>query len=118
VRQQKNPVQYGVQTPEALSLQRADQDPQAILAAAENLRQRFALACLLFGGWVGLVVGVKLIALSMRQSRTDWEPDRGACFACARCFLSCPNERVRLGLMPASELPLPPATAQTAISGK
>jgi len=108
LRQQKSPVQYGVQTAEALSLQRADQDPQAILAAAENLRQRFTLACLLFGGWVGLVLSVKLLALSVRQSRTDWEPDRGACFACARCFRSCPNERVRLGLMPASELPMPP----------
>jgi NosR/NirI family transcriptional regulator, nitrous oxide reductase regulator len=110
VRQQKEPVQYGVQTPEALSLQRAEQDPQTILAAAENLRRRFALACLLFGGWVGLVIGVKLIALSVRQGRTDFEPDRGACFACARCFEYCPNERVRLGLMPASELPVNPAT--------
>ena len=118
VRQQKDPVQYGVMTPEALSLQRAEQDPQAIFTAAENLRHRFALACMLFGGWVGLVIGVKLIALSVRQSRTDWEPDRGACFACARCFLSCPNERARLGLMSPSELPAPPAAAQTNISAK
>ena len=118
VRQQKDPVQYGVMTPEALSLQRAEQDPQAIFTAAENLHHRFALACMLFGGWVGLVIGVKSIALSVRQSRTDWEPDRGACFACARCFLSCPNERVRLGLMPASELPALPAAAQTTMSAK
>jgi NosR/NirI family transcriptional regulator, nitrous oxide reductase regulator len=118
VRQQKNPVQYGVQTPEALSLQRAEENPQVILSAAENLRHRFALACLLFGGWVGLVIGVKLIALSVRQSRTDFEPDRGACFECARCFEYCPNERVRLGLMPASELPVAPAAASIAASAK
>lgn len=110
VRQQRHPVQYGVQTAEALSLQRADEDPQAILAAAEGVRHRFGLASLLFGGWVGLVLGVKLIALSVRPSRTDFEPDRGACFGCARCFLACPNERVRRGLLPASELSsaLPP----------
>ena len=118
VRQQKNPVEYGVMTPEALSLQRAEHDPQAIFTAAESLRHRFALACMLFGGWIGLVIGVKLIALSVRQSRTDWEPDRGACFACARCFLSCPNERVRLGLMPASELPALPAAAQNTMPAK
>jgi ferredoxin len=112
VRQQKDPVQYGVQTPEGLALQRAEQDPPALLAAAGELHPRFALACLLFGGWIGLVIGVKLISLSLRQGRTDWEPDRGACFACARCFRSCPNERVRVGLMPASELPALPKVAE------
>jgi NosR/NirI family nitrous oxide reductase transcriptional regulator len=107
VRQQSTPVQYGLMTPEALSLQRAAENPAAILAAAADLRHRFDLAGWLFGGWIGLVIGVKLVALSVRQSRTDYEPDRGACFACARCFTACPNERVRLGLMPAAERPVP-----------
>ena len=103
VRQQSHPVQYGLMTPEALSLQRAADNPSAILAAAADLRRRFDLAGLLFGGWIGLVVGLKLLALAVRQSRTDYEPDRAACFACARCFTACPNERVRLGWMPAPE---------------
>jgi ferredoxin len=102
-RQQIHPVQYGLMTPEALSLQRAADNPAEILTAAADLRRRFDLAGLLFGGWVGLVIGVKLLALSLRQSRTDYEPDRGACLACARCFTACPNERVRLGWMPAPE---------------
>jgi polyferredoxin len=108
VRQQKNPVEYGLMTPEALSLQRAEESPEAILAAAAALRHRFDLACALFGGWIGLVIGVKLIALSLRTRRTDFEPDQGACFACARCFTACPNERVRLGWMPAAEQPTTP----------
>ena len=103
VRQQSHPVQYGLMTPEALSLQRAAENPEAILTAAADLRHRFDLACCLFGGWIGLVIGLKLVALSVRPSRTDYEPDRGACLACARCFTACPNERVRLGLMPAAE---------------
>jgi ferredoxin len=94
-------------TPEALSLQRAEGNPQAILTAAADLRHRFALACLLFGGWTGLVIGLKLVALSVRPGRTDFEPDRGACLACARCFTACPNERVRLGWMPAADKPAP-----------
>jgi len=69
------------------------------------LRHRFDRACLLFGGWIGLVIGVKLVALSVRPGRTDYEPDRGGCFACARCFTACPNERVRLGWMPAADKP-------------
>jgi len=112
IHQQKSPVDYGVMTPETLSLQRAERDPEALLKSAADLRQRFWLACVIFGGWVGLVLGVKLVSLSMQTRRTDFEPDRGACFACARCFRSCPNEFVRLGLMPASELPKPATVAQ------
>jgi ferredoxin len=93
-------VTYGALTPEALALARAEQQPEVLLATAADLRVRFRLATMLFGGWFGLVVGVKLIALSLRQSRADYEPDRGACFACARCFSACPNERVRLGEVP------------------
>jgi ferredoxin len=100
--QQSHPVQYGLMTPESLSLQRAAQDPKAVLTAAADARRRFDLACWLFGGWVGLVIGIRLAALSVRPDRTDYEPDRGACLACARCFTACPNERARLGMMPAA----------------
>lgn len=105
LQQQQHPVNYGVMTPEALSLARVEENPETVLNAAADLRRRFVLATLLFGGWAGLVIGVKLIMLSLQYRRLEYEPDRGGCFACARCFLSCPNERVRLGLMPASELP-------------
>ena len=107
--QQKAPQTFPPMTPEALSLERAAAAPAALLASALQLRQRFTLAGWLFGGWVGLVIGFKLIALALRTARTDYEPDRGMCFACARCFEYCPNERVRRGLLPAEAL-LPPVT--------
>jgi len=96
----KPPNQPGARTPESLALARAEQGPKALLAAAMNIRRRFTVGGWVFGGWVGLVVGVKLLGLSVRHTRTDYEPDRAACVACARCFLYCPNERVRLGLLP------------------
>jgi len=49
----------------------------------------------LFGGFVGLVVGLKLIGLSVRRRRTDYEADRATCVACGRCFAHCPVERAR-----------------------
>ena len=58
----------------------------------------------IFGAWVGLVIGGKLIALSVRRKRTDFEPDSSACFACARCFEYCPSERMRRGLIPLEQL--------------
>jgi hypothetical protein len=113
IAQLKSPVDYGVMTPQALSLERAERDPEALLKSTADMRGRFWLACVLFGGWVGLVVGVKLVSLSVRTQRTDFEPDRAACFACARCFRSCPQELVRIGQMPANELPAPsPAAAK------
>lgn len=67
------------------------------------------LAGWLFGAWTGLVIGGKLISLSVRRNRTDFEPDSAACFACARCFEACPSERTRHGLIPAE---LEPATKE------
>jgi polyferredoxin len=98
--QQKTPQAFPPMTPEALSLERAEADPAALRESARQLQQRYILAGWLFGGWVGLVIGCKLLALSLRTARTDYEPDRGTCFGCARCFEYCPNERTRRGLPP------------------
>ena len=51
------------------------------------------------GMWVGLVIGVKLIQLSVRRRRTDYQPDRINCLSCGRCFWYCPAEQARLGLI-------------------
>jgi ferredoxin len=60
----------------------------------------------IFGAFAGLVIGARLARFSIQPRRTDFEPDRGACVACARCFEYCPQERVRLGTWPAGT-PLP-----------
>jgi NosR/NirI family transcriptional regulator, nitrous oxide reductase regulator len=52
-----------------------------------------------FGAWMGLVVGVKMIYLSIRRRRTDYQPDRAACVSCGRCFWYCPCEQARQGLL-------------------
>jgi ferredoxin len=64
---------------------------------ALNIEHKYAVGSLMFGGWVGLVIGLKLISLSIRRRRSDYEPDSGGCFACGRCYSSCPVERARLG---------------------
>lgn len=51
------------------------------------------------GVWVGLVIGIKLVTLSLRRRRTDYQPDRTRCVSCGRCYWYCPNEQVRLGLI-------------------
>ncbi len=92
----------GALSPDDLALERARQTPKEILTEAAGIRRKFNIGGWIFGAWVGLVIGAKLISLSVRRKRTDYEPDRGDCFACARCFEYCPNELVRRGLMPAA----------------
>jgi polyferredoxin len=92
----------GALSPDDQALERARQTPKEILTEAAGIRRKFELGSSIFGAWVGLVIGAKLISLSIRRKRTDYEPDRGDCFACARCFEYCPNELVRRGLVPAA----------------
>ena len=86
---------------EQLALERARQAPDDLLTQAEAIRTTFKPATTIFGAWVGLVVGLKLILLSVRRKQTDYDPHSGACLTCARCFATCPNELRRRGLGPA-----------------
>jgi NosR/NirI family nitrous oxide reductase transcriptional regulator len=90
---------------EDLELARGQQQADKILAQAAQLRHRFALASTAFGAWIGLIVGVKLLSLALRRNRSDYEPDPGACVACARCFEYCPNEMARRGLIVQAGVP-------------
>lgn len=119
VRAEGTAPQLGALSPDDLALERARQTPKEIVAGAAVIRHEFGIGGWIFGAWVGLVIGVKLISLSVRRKRADYEPDRGDCFACARCFEYCPNELVRRGLMPAAGPALDgvPGSAMQSVSG-
>ncbi len=68
-------------------------------AAAVKIRRRFDIGSALLGAWAGLVIGGKLAHLAIRRRREDYETDRGGCLSCARCYMSCPVEHERLGLI-------------------
>ncbi|MGB2865192.1 MAG: 4Fe-4S binding protein [Sedimentisphaerales bacterium] len=63
---------------------------------ATNIRARFELGGWILGGFIGLVIGLKLIGLSVWRQRTDYEADLASCLSCGRCFNYCPREHVRL----------------------
>jgi len=68
---------------------------EALYAEAEAVVGSFRTGGLLLGLWVGLVVGAKLVHLSIYRRRTDYVPDRAACVSCGRCFAWCPVEQQR-----------------------
>jgi len=72
------------------------QTTQTLYADAAQIRNRFGVGGALFGAFVGLVAGGKLIALSVRRRRTEYEADRASCLACGRCYKACPKEHERL----------------------
>jgi len=61
-----------------------------LYAHARAIQRRFDRASWYWGGWIGLVIGIKLLTLALRRRRTEYTIDQGACLACARCYPSCP----------------------------
>jgi ferredoxin len=72
------------------------QDVKELYKQASIIRSRFEIGGWFFGGFIGLVIGLKLIGLSVWRQRTEYEANRASCLACGRCYKYCPREHVRL----------------------
>ena len=72
---------------------------------ASHLRQQWRVGTSMFGAWVGLIIGMKLVGLCIRRRRRDYDADPSGCLSCARCYLSCPVEHARREgrMLPAGE---------------
>lgn len=95
--QQSELARTELSTAEELALSRAERMRAELLPSAVEKRRSLMAGGWVFGGLLGLVIGVKLLGFSFWRRTTDYEPDRGGCFGCARCFSYCPQERVRRG---------------------
>lgn len=73
---------------------------QDLEARAAAIRARFQTGSWLLGGFIGMMLGLHLIGTAISRRREIYEPNRGTCLSCARCYLSCPVEHERLGLPP------------------
>jgi ferredoxin len=71
-------------------------ETEDLYAEALDIRADFGLGGWFFGGFIGMVIGLKLIAVSVWRKRTDYEAGRASCLACGRCFKYCPMEHERL----------------------
>lgn len=80
---------------------------EVVYLEAAQIRKRFDTGALLLGGWVALVIGLRLIGLSIRRRRERSEIDAGACVLCGRCFQTCPVERERVQSLTAVEREVP-----------
>lgn len=101
----------GVSTSEAVeAFSQSERSLEQLRGLASRARARFAIGSPIFGGFLGLVVGLKLVQLSIRRRRADWTADPARCVACGRCFASCPVEQQRRRSGKGQAADLPPQT--------
>lgn len=68
------------------------QPTSELFTQADMIVDRFFTGSWLLGGFLGLVVALKLIGLSIRKKRYEYSADNGNCLSCGRCFSYCPFE--------------------------
>lgn len=64
---------------------------------ALQIRKQFYVGAWLLGAFLGMVLVGKMIMLSMRGKREDYEADRMKCLACGRCYRFCPVGKKKNG---------------------
>ena len=66
-----------------------------LISSYEEVHKDFRLYGTLAGMLIGLVIGVKLVRLSLKRGRKQYEIAHSRCVACGKCFSYCPQNRVK-----------------------
>ena len=61
----------------------------------ELVQADFKFYSTIAGAFIGLVIGLTLINLSLKRTRKNYEIDHTACVSCARCFSYCPQNNLK-----------------------
>jgi len=71
---------------------------------AEQIQANFSYGGWFLGGLLSLILFIKLVNLSVKKKRPEFEIDKTACISCGKCFIYCPYEKVRLGILKPEEV--------------
>lgn len=91
-------------TEETRTFRATGKPTEELFYEAEGIQRRFKTGGWILGGFLGLIFCIKLLNLSARRRVTEYAIDTGTCFSCGRCFLYCPYEKVRLGIISPEEV--------------
>ena len=58
-----------------------------------SIQAEFTFYSTIAGAFIGLVIGLALIGLSVKRTRKQYEIDYAACVGCGRCFSYCPQNK-------------------------
>lgn len=90
-------------TDETKAFRASGKPTEGLFAEANAIQHEFKVGGWILGGFIGLVLCLKLINLFMRRRQSEYEVDKGTCLSCGRCFSYCPYEQVRLGIITPKE---------------
>lgn len=79
--------------PQSLAVEahrRLGRSDEAVFREAAAIQRSFRAGSATFGAWAGVVVTAYTTSLALRRRRREYIAEPGTCFACARCFASCP----------------------------
>jgi polyferredoxin len=76
---------------------------EELFQEAAAVQRNFRLGGWILGAFIGLILGLKLLNLTVLRRQLEYDVDTGTCLSCGRCFMYCPFEHVRLGLITPEE---------------
>jgi NAD-dependent dihydropyrimidine dehydrogenase PreA subunit len=74
----------------AIAYKESGKTESELFAEEQNIIIRYRKSAPWAGIFLGASLGISLVSLSVRKRRTGYEPDRGKCYSCGRCFRYCP----------------------------
>lgn len=66
---------------------------QQLFFEAGQIQSFFYTGSWLAGAFLGFIFGIALIKTSIVRRQTDYEPDRGDCVSCGKCYKYCPVDK-------------------------
>ena len=66
---------------------------EELTASYQKVQDDFTVYSTIAGVLIGLVIGLKLINLSLKRTRKEYEIVYSNCIACGKCFDYCPQNR-------------------------
>jgi NosR/NirI family nitrous oxide reductase transcriptional regulator len=68
------------------------QTDEDLFANEMAIISRFRKAAPMAGIFLGLSLGIGLLSITIKRTRTEYKPHQGKCYSCGRCFKYCPVE--------------------------
>jgi len=80
--------------PELVAFYGSEGNAELLKSDTEAIVAKFKTWATVSGAFIGLVVALTLIGLSLKRTRKKYEIDHAACVSCARCFGYCPQNQI------------------------
>jgi ferredoxin len=77
-------------TTESVTFRTSGKTKDTLFTEVRRIQKHYAIGGTLTGLFLGCMAAVSLIGLTVFRSRTIFEPDKGSCISCGRCFAYCP----------------------------